>query len=65
MSTSQSRGQPLRIVSRDEWLAARIELLAREKELTAMKDRLAAERRYLTTATAHQNCGWLAEHRRI
>jgi predicted dithiol-disulfide oxidoreductase (DUF899 family) len=47
MSTSQSRGQPPRIVSRDEWLAARIELLAREKELTAMKDRLAAERRRL------------------
>ena len=47
MSISQSRGQPPRIVSRDEWLAARIELLAREKELTAMKDRLAAERRRL------------------
>jgi predicted dithiol-disulfide oxidoreductase (DUF899 family) len=47
MSTRQSWGQAPRIVSREEWLAARIELLAKEKELTAMKDRLATERRRL------------------
>jgi predicted dithiol-disulfide oxidoreductase (DUF899 family) len=35
------------IVSRDEWLAARKELLAREKELTRLRDRLAGERRAL------------------
>ena len=34
-----------RIGSREEWRAARIALLAKEKALTAMKDRLAAERR--------------------
>ena len=36
-----------RIVSRDAWLVARRELLAREKELTRLRDRLSAERRAL------------------
>ncbi|MCO1660922.1 DUF899 domain-containing protein [Pseudonocardia humida] len=35
------------IVSREEWLAARIELLAREKELTRARDELNAARREL------------------
>jgi predicted dithiol-disulfide oxidoreductase (DUF899 family) len=35
------------IVSRDEWLGARKELLAREKELTRLRDQLAAKRRAL------------------
>ena len=39
--------QPNQIVSRDEWLAARKELLAKEKELTRLRDRLSAERRAL------------------
>jgi predicted dithiol-disulfide oxidoreductase (DUF899 family) len=34
-----------RIVSREEWLEARIALLAKEKELTRQRDRLSAERR--------------------
>jgi predicted dithiol-disulfide oxidoreductase (DUF899 family) len=38
---------PHLIVSRDEWLAARRELLAKEKELTRLRDRLNAERREL------------------
>jgi predicted dithiol-disulfide oxidoreductase (DUF899 family) len=36
-----------RIASRDDWRAARIELLAREKELTRQRDALSAERRNL------------------
>jgi predicted dithiol-disulfide oxidoreductase (DUF899 family) len=36
-----------RVVSRDEWLAARRELLAREKELTRVRDALNADRRRL------------------
>ena len=36
-----------RIVSRDEWRAARLELLAREKEATRARDALSAERRKL------------------
>jgi predicted dithiol-disulfide oxidoreductase (DUF899 family) len=36
-----------RIVSRDEWLTARKALLAKEKELTRLRDRLSAERRDL------------------
>ena len=35
------------IVSRDDWLAARKTLLAKEKELTRLRDRLSAERRAL------------------
>ena len=35
------------IVSREEWLAARRQHLAREKELTHARDRLSAERREL------------------
>jgi predicted dithiol-disulfide oxidoreductase (DUF899 family) len=35
------------IVSRDDWLVFRKELLAKEKELTRLRDRLAAERRAL------------------
>ena len=35
------------VVSREEWLAARKELLAKEKELTRARDALNAERRQL------------------
>lgn len=36
-----------RVVTREEWIAARLELLAKEKELTRHRDRLAEERRSL------------------
>ena len=36
-----------RVVSRGEWLTARVQLLAREKELTKLRDALAADRRRL------------------
>jgi predicted dithiol-disulfide oxidoreductase (DUF899 family) len=36
-----------KVVSRDEWIAARKELLIKEKEQTRMRDQLAAERRAL------------------
>lgn len=39
--------QPHKIVSRDQWIAARKALLAKEKEFTAARDRLSAERRAL------------------
>jgi predicted dithiol-disulfide oxidoreductase (DUF899 family) len=39
--------QPHKIVSDQEWLAARKELLAKEKELTRARDQLSAERRAL------------------
>src|SRR5260370_11894824 len=35
------------IVSQEEWLAARTELLRKEKEFTRLRDRLSAERRAL------------------
>lgn len=39
--------QPLKIASKDEWLSARKALLAREKELTRLRDKVSAERRAL------------------
>jgi predicted dithiol-disulfide oxidoreductase (DUF899 family) len=36
-----------RVVSRDEWLAARKELLRKEKEFTRLRDQLTEERRAL------------------
>jgi predicted dithiol-disulfide oxidoreductase (DUF899 family) len=44
--TEIAAGLP-RVVSQDEWLAARTELLAREKELTRQRDALVADRRRL------------------
>jgi predicted dithiol-disulfide oxidoreductase (DUF899 family) len=44
--TEAQRDLP-QVVSQDEWLAARKELLAKEKELTRVRDTLAAERRRL------------------
>jgi predicted dithiol-disulfide oxidoreductase (DUF899 family) len=39
--------QSSRVVSRDEWLEARKQLLVKEKELTRLRDRLSAERQAL------------------
>ena len=36
-----------KIVTRDEWLAARVDLLAKEKELTRLRDKISTERRNL------------------
>jgi len=44
-----------KIVSKAEWLAARKKLLAREKEVTHVKDALAAERRALPWVRVEQN----------
>jgi predicted dithiol-disulfide oxidoreductase (DUF899 family) len=43
----EERIQEHEIVSRVEWLVARRDLLKREKELTRLRDQLAAERRQL------------------
>jgi predicted dithiol-disulfide oxidoreductase (DUF899 family) len=44
-----------KIVSRDEWLAARKKLLAKERQLTRERDAIAAERRKLPWVKAEQN----------
>ena len=44
-----------KIVSRDEWLAARKKLLAKEKRLTRERDALAAERRQLPWVKVEKN----------
>src|SRR6202047_1668551 len=47
-------GSPKR-VSRDEWLAARKKLLAKEKQLTRERDALAVERRQLPWVKVEKN----------
>jgi predicted dithiol-disulfide oxidoreductase (DUF899 family) len=46
---------PPKIASRDEWLAARQALLAKEKHLTRLRDELAAERRTLPWVPVEKN----------
>src|ERR1700726_1110179 len=43
------------VVSRDEWLAARKELLRKEKEFTRLRDQLSAERRQLPWVKVEKN----------
>jgi predicted dithiol-disulfide oxidoreductase (DUF899 family) len=45
--TQEKSMDPTKIVSREEWLAARTALLGKEKEFTRLRDRLSAERRAL------------------
>jgi predicted dithiol-disulfide oxidoreductase (DUF899 family) len=55
MTMSTSRIENPRIVSRDEWLAARRKLLAREKQLTRERDAVTAERRQLPWVKIEKN----------
>jgi predicted dithiol-disulfide oxidoreductase (DUF899 family) len=43
-----------RVVTRDEWLAARTQFLAREKEFTRQRDQLSQERRDLPWEAVHK-----------
>lgn len=43
------------VVSRDEWLAARTELLRKEKEFTRLRDQLSEERRKLPWVKIEKN----------
>src|SRR6516165_6406715 len=56
-SPSHQENSPMqhRIVSRDEWLAARQELLRKEKEFTRLRDQLSAERRALPWVEVDKN----------
>jgi predicted dithiol-disulfide oxidoreductase (DUF899 family) len=53
MSTATAQGP--KIVSQEEWLAARKQLLAKEKKLTRARDALAAERRKLPWVRVEKN----------
>ena len=46
-TTTAANGTPHPVAGRDDWLAQRMRLLAREKELTRLRDELARERRAL------------------
>lgn len=51
----KSNIQSPRVVSREEWLAARKQLLRKEKELTKLRDKLSAERRELPRVQIDKN----------
>src|SRR5262245_12541938 len=51
-----------RIVSREEWIQARKALVAKEKELTRLRDRLAAERRALLWVRVEKDYVFDAPH---
>jgi predicted dithiol-disulfide oxidoreductase (DUF899 family) len=44
-----------KVVSRDEWLAARKQHLKKEKEFTRLRDKLSAERRELPWVKVEKN----------
>ena len=49
--------QPHKIVSREEWIAARKAHLAHEKEFTRARDRLSEERRGRRTGPSEEEAG--------
>jgi hypothetical protein len=51
------------IVSREEWVEARTELLKKEKELTRVRDRLSAEGRHLPWVTRSKSAMCLTVRR--
>jgi predicted dithiol-disulfide oxidoreductase (DUF899 family) len=51
-----------RLVSRDEWLAARKQLLANEKEMTRQRDALNAERRRLPMVEIDKDYPWYSSY---
>jgi predicted dithiol-disulfide oxidoreductase (DUF899 family) len=55
MKTAERQASGHKIVSRDEWLAARIELLKKEKELTRLRDEQARQRRELPWVKVEKN----------
>src|SRR5215475_9516831 len=52
---SQASSENHRVVSRDQWVAERKTLLAREKELTRLRDEIARERRALPWVRIDKN----------
>jgi predicted dithiol-disulfide oxidoreductase (DUF899 family) len=52
---SQAGTENNRVVSGDEWVAERKTLLAREKELTRLRDQVARERRALPWVRIDKN----------
>ena len=55
MSEPQNLKQEHNIVSQEEWIAARKELLKKEKESTRLRDQLSAERRKLPWVKVNKN----------
>src|SRR2546428_13894709 len=55
MSEPKSLSREHKIVSQEEWIAARQELLKKEKESTRLRDQLSAERRKLPWVKVGKN----------
>jgi predicted dithiol-disulfide oxidoreductase (DUF899 family) len=54
-----------KVVSRDEWLRARVELLKREKELTRLRDEQARQRRELPCVRVEKEYAFDGPHGRV
>ena len=64
-SSSKAAPQHPRVVSQAEWLAARKELLQKEKELTHLKDAVSAERRELPWVKVEKNYVFDGPHGKV
>jgi predicted dithiol-disulfide oxidoreductase (DUF899 family) len=64
-STQEPHMTAPRVVSRKEWLDARKALLARERELTHLRDRISVERRALPWVKVEEDCIFDAPEGRV
>ena len=55
MSYSKTTADRHAVVTHDEWIAARKQLLVRERELTHLRDRIASDRRNLPWERVDKN----------
>ena len=65
MASSKTAPQRPKVVSQAEWLAARKELLKKEKELTRQKDAVSAERRKLPWVKVEKNYVFDGPHGKV
>ena len=59
------KGKTMKVVSRNEWLAARKQLLQKEKELVRRRDALAAERRELPSVKIEKDYVFIGPEGRV
>lgn len=65
MNTAEVLPSGQKVVSREEWLAARVELLTKEKELTRLRDEQARQRRELPCVKVEKEYKFDGPHGRV
>src|SRR5262245_54866396 len=65
MKTIEQTSKGHRVVSQQEWIAARKELLKKEKESSRLRDQLSAERRALPWVKVEKNYAFDAPEGRV